>query len=100
MKFNILGVSFDNISNIEALERLLSFFKLDKNHLLITPNPEIVMEAQSNKLLFNIINEADLVIPDGIGIVLASKSLKDEIKERVAGCDLIFELFDAIKETN
>ncbi|MDZ5253628.1 WecB/TagA/CpsF family glycosyltransferase [Clostridium sp. LIBA-8841] len=100
MKVNILDVPFDNISSIEALERLLSFLKSDKNHLLITPNPEIVMEAQSNKLLFNIINEADLVIPDGIGIVLASKLLKDEIKERVAGCDLIFELFDAIKETD
>ncbi|ELC8442632.1 hypothetical protein QYB59_001659 [Clostridium perfringens] len=71
MKVNILDVPFDNISNIEALERLLSFLKSDKNHLLITPNPESVMEAQSNKLLFTIINEADLVIPDGIGIVLA-----------------------------
>lgn len=71
MKVNKLDVPFDNINNREVLERLLSFLKSDKKNLLITPNPEIVMEAQSNKLLFTIINEADLVITDGIGIVLA-----------------------------
>lgn len=94
MKVNILNIPFDNISNKEALDKLLEFLNEEKNHLLVTPNPEIVMEAQNNKLLFNIIKEADLVIPDGIGVVLASRLLNDKIRERVAGCDLIFELFN------
>lgn len=99
MKVNILNIPFDNISNKEALDKLLEFLNEEKNHLLVTPNPEIVMEAQNNKLLFNIIKEADLVIPDGIGVVLASRLLNDKIRERVAGCDLIFELFNYINDT-
>lgn len=99
MKVNILNIPFDNISNKDALNKLLEFLNEEENHLLITPNPEIVMEAQNNELLFNIINEADLVIPDGIGVVLASILLNDRIQERVAGCDLISELFNYIKDT-
>ncbi|WP_242293000.1 WecB/TagA/CpsF family glycosyltransferase [Bacillus cereus group sp. BfR-BA-01441] len=100
MKLDILGVPFDNITSKKALEKLLEFLKTDKNHLLITPNPEIVMEAQNDKELMKILNEADLVVPDGIGVVLASKLEKNSIKERVPGCDLMFALFNTMKDSN
>ena len=50
----VLGVPFDNITNKKALNKLLEFLSKDKNHLLITPNPEIVMEAQNDKELMRI----------------------------------------------
>lgn len=100
MKVDILGVSFDNISCIEALDRLLKFLNTEDNHLLITPNPEIVMRAQEDNELMEILHKADLVIPDGVGIVIVSKMLKRRVKERVTGFDLIENLFNVIKDTD
>ncbi|WP_425448321.1 WecB/TagA/CpsF family glycosyltransferase [Dethiothermospora halolimnae] len=100
MKTNILEVPFDNLTKEEALTKLLEFLDSNKNNLLVTPNPEIVMEANGDKELLKILSEADLVVPDGIGIILAGKIMKNKIKERVAGCDLIFSLFDKMKDTD
>ena len=100
MKTNILNMPIDTFTRQQSLEKLLSFLKEEKNHLLITPNPEIIMEANKDKELMEIIKNADLVVPDGIGVVLASKLNKNKIKERVAGYDLIQNLFDKIKDTN
>lgn len=100
MKIDIIGVPFDNLNRKQVLERLLQFLDTDKNHLLITPNPEIVMEAQNDDELMAILQQADLVIPDGIGIVFASRIMKSGIRERVEGCDTILSLFNVIKGTD
>lgn len=98
MKTTILNVPIDTVSRGEALQRLLFFLGEEKNHLLVTPNPEMVMKAQKDKKFMEILQNADLVVPDGIGLVLASKLGDNKIHERVAGCDLILALFDVIKD--
>ena len=60
--------------------------------MVCTPNAEIMMEAQNDKLLHDILNAADLVIADGAGVVLASKILGHKNLERVPGFDLVKEL--------
>ena len=99
MKTEILGVKIDAVTESEALDRLLGFLEEEKNHLLFTPNPEMILEAQKDREFMNILNRGDLVVPDGIGVVLASRLMKNKIKKRVAGCDLVYSLFDKIKET-
>lgn len=101
MKTEILGIPVDTYTNNEVLEKVFSYLmeKKKKNHLIITPNPELIMEAQKDKEFRYILETADLVVPDGIGVVLASKLNKIKIKERVAGCDLIFSILDKIKFT-
>lgn len=99
MQTEILNVPFDTLTNKEALNRLLLYLNEDKNHIVITPNPEIVIEANKDRDFMNIIKKADLVIPDGIGVVIASKLNKVKIKERVAGYDLTQSLFEKIKYT-
>ena len=98
MKTSILGVSIDVVTRKEALARLLGFLDGERNRTLFTPNPEFVLEAQKDWDFKDILNGGDLVIPDGIGIVLASKLNEVKIKERVAGCDLILSLFDAVRK--
>lgn len=100
MKTEILGVSFDALSKSAAKEKALQFFKEDKPHTIFTPNPEMVMYARKDKELMRILNSADMVIPDGIGIVYASKLNKVKIKERVAGYDLVQSLFETMKSTS
>ena len=57
----------------------------------MTANPEIVDYATEHELYRNLINQADYVVPDGTGIVKASKRLKQPLKRRVPGIELLEE---------
>lgn len=96
MTTKILNVPFHIVTRKQALERLLLFLEGDSNNILVTPNPEMVMEAQKNHVFMKTLQEAELSVPDGIGIVLVSRVLS----ERVAGCDLILSLFEKVKDQN
>lgn len=59
------------------------------------------MEAQNNKDLMQALKRASLVVPDGIGVVLASKILEGpRLPERVAGYDLVQNLFKSAAQTD
>ncbi len=80
---NILGVNFDIITSIEAVSRVdnwlstySGFFNFRKQYLIVTPNPEIVLEANKNSEYMEVLNNADMSIPDGMGILWASKFKK------------------------
>ena len=97
-KIDILGVNFDNVNMQEAVGKCKEFIASDTGHLVVTPNPEIVMRAKDNPEFKEIINNASLVIPDGIGIIKAGNILGTPLKERVAGYDLICNLFEEGKD--
>jgi len=90
----ILGVPFDALSFNEALSTLAGFLNSSGNHLAVTPNPEAVMLAQRDKNFMEIIQKADLVLPDGIGIIIAAKLLRLPIRERVPGFDIAVALLN------
>lgn len=92
---NILGVPVDNLDMREALDLIEKFIlELDdiRCRVVYTPNPEMIMKAQEDKELMEILNDSDLNVPDGIGVVIASRLLKKPLKTRVAGYDLMMEV--------
>lgn len=91
---NILGVNIDNVSMSEAVIRVESFLISDKFNMVFTPNAEIVMAARKNPDLMKILNSADLVVPDGVGVVLASKINGNPVKEKVAGFELLKKMLN------
>ncbi|WP_417203558.1 WecB/TagA/CpsF family glycosyltransferase [Acetoanaerobium sticklandii] len=91
-RMTILGVSIDRVDMKEAVSRVAEALKLNKKFFIVTPNSEIVVNANKDKTLFEIIKSADMVVPDGIGLVLASKIMKTPLKERVTGIDLMDNL--------
>ena len=97
---HVLGVPFDTYTMKEAVDRVMGFLSDGGKHIVCTPNPEIVMEAQNDKELMEILKASDLVIPDGIGVVWASKYSEIKIKERVPGFDLTQNVFEKIKDTD
>lgn len=89
-KIEILGVPISNITMDQAVEKVSEFIKSNELHPIYTPNPEIVMLAKDNEAFLEVIKKADLVVPDGIGVVIASRLQKGEkLPERVAGYDLV-----------
>lgn len=99
-KIHVLDVPFDVVTLQQATEMAKGFLKEQKQHIICTPNPEIVMEAQKDEELMNILKAADLVIPDGIGIVWASKYSEKKLTERVAGYDFVQKLLKEIENTD
>lgn len=96
---HVLGVPFDVVTMEEAVAKAKKLLKEDGQHIICTPNPEIVMEAQKDKELMDILHEADMVVPDGIGVVWASKYSETRLTERVAGYDLTQNLMAELAAT-
>jgi len=93
---DILGIPFDAISVDEALTLLESYLDKPNNHIVVTPNPEGVMQARRNPAFRDALVGADLRLADGIGIVLASRFIRDAIPTRVRGVDTIYALFERL----
>jgi len=93
-KINIHGVMMDNVTMDEALGFVVE--RLDGPGIakIYTPNSEIMMQAQRDPALKDILNQADLLIADGAGVVLASRILKRPLKEKVSGIDLVNRLLE------
>jgi N-acetylglucosaminyldiphosphoundecaprenol N-acetyl-beta-D-mannosaminyltransferase len=96
----VLNVPFDAVTMKEAIARVKILLNTEGQYFICTPNPEIVMEAQKNQELMSILREADMVVPDGIGVVWASKYSSIRLKERVAGYDLTQNLFSELAGTD
>jgi N-acetylglucosaminyldiphosphoundecaprenol N-acetyl-beta-D-mannosaminyltransferase len=94
----ILGVSFSKRNMDETVKLLVNEIEKEPNQTnpyhVITANPEIVMGALNDPHLKSITEKADLITPDGIGIVLASRWLEDPVAERVSGYDLLLRLLE------
>ncbi|MDO4912886.1 MAG: WecB/TagA/CpsF family glycosyltransferase [Lactobacillus sp.] len=88
-KLDILGVPFDRYTRDEYHELFKERILNHKKTMVVTANPEIVMAAQENPQYMKLLNETpDFIVPDGIGIVYASKWLKEPLKDRVPGYEL------------
>lgn len=88
-KQSVLGVGIDDVNLDQAVGIVKGWFdeKSKKRHYIVTPNPEFIMAAQDDSEFKNILNKADLAIPDGAGLKLSGK-----IKNTVAGIDLMENL--------
>ncbi len=121
----ILDIKIDKITTEEVLEKIKSFLLSNSQHHIITLNPEMVVEARKNDYFKKVINEADVALADGIGILwgldftkrkesLYSKIIKpltfiftllkllfspkhrqEILQHRIHGIDLIYKICEA-----
>ena len=99
-RITVLGIPFDRITMDQTVEQILQFMKGDRCRTVYTPNPEFVMAAKSDQAFTEVLQCGDLVIPDGIGIVIASKIQKQPLPERVAGYDTVQNVLEKLKDTS
>lgn len=87
MRVEVLGVGFDNVTMAEALARGEALLCEEGAHYVVTPNPEIVETCRENAAARAAVNGADLVLPDGVGVVYGAKMLGTPLRGRVPGIE-------------
>ena len=98
MKTEILGIGFDDLSRQEAARRGAELLAEDKFHYVVTPNPEFILAAEKDTDFRAVLNGADLVLPDGIGVVYSAKILGTPLKERVPGIEFAADMLACLNE--
>lgn len=96
----IFGVKIYNTTLQEATLQLEEYLKGEKLKAIYTPNTEIVMVAKDDESLKDLINRGDLIVPDGIGLIYASRIKKKPLQERVTGFDLSINLLKIANENS
>ena len=77
----------------EAVHRVGTFVKeRQRPHMVVTANSEMIIAAHYDPLLGHILERADLVVPDGVGVVLASRIHGRRFPQRIPGVDLMQQL--------
>lgn len=84
MKTQILGVKIDDVNMTEALAITEKWIWNPGRHYIVTPNPEMLIAAQKDLEFKKVLNQADLAIPDGAGLKLAS-----DIESIIPGIDFM-----------
>lgn len=88
--FSLFGVKINNLTLPEAVDKIEGFVNDGAKHLVVTANPEIIIEAKRNAIYLEALKSASLVVADGAGLLLASYLYQQRIsKGRVTGVDLV-----------
>lgn len=92
-QFSILNIPIDVVTMEDAVQIIDRFIMRKQPRIVVTANAEMVMQAQSDEELCQIMRSSDLVLADGAGVVWASKNYGRPLPERVAGADLVNQIF-------
>lgn len=86
-RIHILGLPVDGITYEAWLSLIGEWVRGDVTRHVCTINPEFMMIARSDVNFRNILNRADLCVPDGVGLLLAARWQGQRLPERVTGSD-------------
>ncbi len=98
MKENLPSVTILGVGVTTAPKEKISDFiitglkKKTKKFYIVTPNPEMLVYASSSSSFKKVLNDATVSLPDGIGVLVSGNILKKEVKERIAGVDMMLEI--------
>lgn len=88
-RVHVLGVPVDAVDMEQALMSVERMVHGDRAQAVIAVNPEKVIRAQQDPALLARLNNAGLLIPDGIGVVAACRFLGLARMRRVPGSELM-----------
>lgn len=95
----LLGFNIDTFNFEGAVNYALDLIRSKKGGQVITINPEMIEYGLKNKDFANILNEADLIIPDGVGIKIGLK-IKGFEAQRIAGIEFSHKLIEECAKNN
>lgn len=94
--FSLFGVRIDDVSEEQVKELLHGWLRGNGQHLVVTPNPEIVLAAKNHVTFRALLNQSALAVPDGVGLTYAIPALtSSRLEHRHAGVDVFLLLAEA-----
>lgn len=87
MRIDVVGVGFDSLTMDEAVARARDLMAERRAAYVVTPNPEIVMLCREDPAAMQAVQGADLVLPDGIGVIYGAKILGTPLRAKLPGID-------------
>lgn len=91
---NILGAQIANADIEEIVSFLAERIREGKTTAVYTPNSEIIEQFRKEEALLSLLNSADVLTADGIGVVYGAKLLGTPLKGRAAGYDIACRLLE------
>jgi N-acetylglucosaminyldiphosphoundecaprenol N-acetyl-beta-D-mannosaminyltransferase len=92
LTLSVLNVPVHAVTMADSLALVERFMVEPRLHQIATVNPEFVMAARRDPAFLAVLQAADLCLPDGVGLLWASRWLRQPLRERVAGSDLVYEI--------
>lgn len=87
--FSLFGIAINNDSMAEAVTKITSSSRIDRANTVCFVNVNTFNLATQFQQLPNVVNQADLVFPDGSGVRIAAKRMGIELRDNVNGTDLL-----------
>src|SRR5690348_6416998 len=100
MKIDVAGVQIDNLSKAQALEKIDEFVRSGSAHYGVTPYSEMIVFALNDAKYKAILNQADLSLADGAGIIWAAKHLGQPAPPRLTGRKFVYDIAKLAAEKN
>lgn len=97
-RVDILGVPIDALTCAQAIKRLRVFLDTNEKKHVMTPNSEMVVEAQRNSAFKSLLQKTDLNLADSAGLLWAAKRTGQYLPERVTGVDTVEQLLLQLDE--
>ena len=91
---SILGIKISAVDTATTLATIEEFIRSGRPHMVVTADSSAVVLARKDRELREIINSADLVTPDSVGILWAARRFGTPLPERVSGVDVVESLCD------
>lgn len=99
VKREVLGVGLTNATTEEVLEYLIKIItKTQKNLFVVTPNPEMLVLADSSEDFKTILNKAELALCDGMQLLNAARILGVPLKERIIGTNFVERVCEKVED--
>ncbi len=97
--FSLLGFNIDTFDFESAIDYAKILFEEKRGGQIVTINPEMIETGLKSPFFANIINMAQLVIPDGIGVEIGLKIKGAKIK-RIPGIEFSHKLLEICAQNN
>jgi len=95
----IIGYPITTWDKVTCVSKIVTWIDSDERaRYLVCANPHSIRGAQSDPLFRQSLKSADLVVPDGIGVVIASRILGGNIKKRTTGSDIFTGVNEALNK--
>ena len=97
-RVRLAGLEFDQLIEAEVIQHIVEALRTARGGWVATPNVDICRQVSRDPAQRALLQQAALVVPDGMPLIWASRLGGDRIAERVTGSSLIFSLTRAAAE--